>query len=599
MSIRQYLGASLWLLIGLSAIFCILAGVTCLDRHGVVFPILRSEILKDVQLEHGFAYIAPTHHPELSGQEGPSVGTVLENGIPLPGPADADHEEIRVKGAGRFSFWGDYVRFSSTDNSVPTHNGRSYEIRYPLVVSLSLAVVIYRCALFFVCATILVAVIDFETRQRGRAVIAALAGPLMLFFLGVAFMLCVLLGGAYLKRNGFLWFGWMGEMVRGIQPGLGFDQSYLARGMQVAGILLCLGALILGLFKLLGVELPEWLENTAGFSAWLLRNEYALILLCLSLLAGGLIWFRAHPFVRLLPGVEAIIVDEQIKRAKTIDEADVVVTGDSSALMDVDATRLGALLGGRRVENLSTLGFVGARGYAHLLELYCARGSRAKAVVLLMHGISLDRPEHAGWDTWEDMVVKEQILTETVDNPFEGLREELSSVLFARNLALPMASAWGRYYGTQFEVRDAIRDSHGSIFEPLSPLPAETGRWDSVSAPGKSGAGAALTYRLAPSEAIALQEFASVVAKLPIEHVYFGISPTRLSLKTEQAMSENEKVAQQVAGIMRRSLGSRFELLNIVPFRADEYFVTATHMNSMGREHFTRTLANILSPVSK
>jgi SAM-dependent methyltransferase len=66
----------------------------------------------------------------LSAHQGPSTAVVLEDGRPLAGPANALHDDIRRIGGGRFSFWYDYVYFSTSDNSDPRTNGRSYEIEY-------------------------------------------------------------------------------------------------------------------------------------------------------------------------------------------------------------------------------------------------------------------------------------------------------------------------------------------------------------------------------------------------------------------------------------------------------------------------------------
>lgn len=88
-----------------------------------------------IQPERGFAYIAPTRLPALSSHVSPSLGRVLENGIPLPGPANALHEDIRRLGCGRFSFWHDQLYFSAPDNSDPRSNGRKYEIEYSPVDS--------------------------------------------------------------------------------------------------------------------------------------------------------------------------------------------------------------------------------------------------------------------------------------------------------------------------------------------------------------------------------------------------------------------------------------------------------------------------------
>jgi hypothetical protein len=91
---------------------------------------MNTQPLQDIRHENGFAYIAATHHPELSAHRGPSEAIVLENGMPLPGPANSVHDNIRQLGGGRYCFWHDTIYFSTPDNSDPRANGRSYTIGY-------------------------------------------------------------------------------------------------------------------------------------------------------------------------------------------------------------------------------------------------------------------------------------------------------------------------------------------------------------------------------------------------------------------------------------------------------------------------------------
>jgi predicted O-methyltransferase YrrM len=54
---------------------------------------------------------------------------LLEDGRRL-GPAHAIHEEVRALGQGRYSHWGDWLLFSSSDGSNPNTNGRTYEVQF-------------------------------------------------------------------------------------------------------------------------------------------------------------------------------------------------------------------------------------------------------------------------------------------------------------------------------------------------------------------------------------------------------------------------------------------------------------------------------------
>ena len=57
---------------------------------------------------------------------------LLENGVPLRYPHQL-HKAIASIGGGRYSHWGKYVIFSTSDNTSPLVNGRRYEARYKLV----------------------------------------------------------------------------------------------------------------------------------------------------------------------------------------------------------------------------------------------------------------------------------------------------------------------------------------------------------------------------------------------------------------------------------------------------------------------------------
>lgn len=91
--------------------------------------------LANIRAENGVAYIALTGLVVLSSHERPSQAIVLEDGTPLPGPANALHDEIRTLGHGRYSFWHEQVYFSASDNSDPRTNGRVYEFAYPPISS--------------------------------------------------------------------------------------------------------------------------------------------------------------------------------------------------------------------------------------------------------------------------------------------------------------------------------------------------------------------------------------------------------------------------------------------------------------------------------
>ena len=81
--------------------------------------------------ESGHCYLVeiPESFIKLAG-ESLNEAELLENGTPLPFP-NGMHDDIRKLGEGRYSVWGRSLYFSTSDNSDPSDNGRSYELNLP------------------------------------------------------------------------------------------------------------------------------------------------------------------------------------------------------------------------------------------------------------------------------------------------------------------------------------------------------------------------------------------------------------------------------------------------------------------------------------
>jgi radical SAM protein with 4Fe4S-binding SPASM domain len=81
--------------------------------------------------ESGHCYLVeiPDSYVELAG-ESLKDAEFLENGVALALPKAA-HDDIRRSGLGRYSVWGRSLYFSTSDNSDPSDNGRSYELSLP------------------------------------------------------------------------------------------------------------------------------------------------------------------------------------------------------------------------------------------------------------------------------------------------------------------------------------------------------------------------------------------------------------------------------------------------------------------------------------
>ena len=94
--------------------------------YAQALPFAHAPAAPERERGHCFVLRRLPSHWESDADTGSRV-ILLEDGRPL-GPAHANHDEIRTVGGGRFSHWGDVLYFSTSDNSAPESNGRSYTV---------------------------------------------------------------------------------------------------------------------------------------------------------------------------------------------------------------------------------------------------------------------------------------------------------------------------------------------------------------------------------------------------------------------------------------------------------------------------------------
>jgi hypothetical protein len=97
------------------------------EEQTEALPILGEAVQHGVELRLAWAVLEQGH---CFITRLPSIATLtdlilFEDGRAL-GPSGAMHNDIRSNGGGRYSVWGNYLYFSTSDNSDPMTNGRAY-----------------------------------------------------------------------------------------------------------------------------------------------------------------------------------------------------------------------------------------------------------------------------------------------------------------------------------------------------------------------------------------------------------------------------------------------------------------------------------------
>ncbi|MFN8390790.1 MAG: hypothetical protein U0136_10910 [Bdellovibrionota bacterium] len=85
-------------------------------------------VLSGIQLHAGHVYTVKLPEYLCSDKDGKSSIVLYEDGRRLPHP-HAMHSEIAEVGEGRYSHWESWLLFTTSDNSDPTQNGRTYAVR--------------------------------------------------------------------------------------------------------------------------------------------------------------------------------------------------------------------------------------------------------------------------------------------------------------------------------------------------------------------------------------------------------------------------------------------------------------------------------------
>ncbi len=293
----------------------------------------------------------------------------------------------------------------------------------------------------------------------------------------------------------------------------------------------------------------------------------------LVLLAVAWAWDRRQPLENSNV-TESVIVTAQIERARTIPPADVLILGDSSALMGVDAGELGRLLG-RRVESLATLAWVGPAGYARLIDEYAARHPLA-TLILLFHPGSLDITEAA----FEINGYEREVLgmpRRAGRSLFDAARYSLYVHTLMRAIVLPLPGVYGKEYGWPDGLAARLRDHHGSLVDPnvlkeeVPPL-----------------------FAIDPPFAARLPALRDAIVAAKPGHVYLALTPIAATRLGPEIVADRLAVSTKLATRLGLSPGDA--LIPLPPSFPKELFATWTHLSAAGQTRYTEELSALLEP---
>jgi hypothetical protein len=282
------------------------------------------------------------------------------------------------------------------------------------------------------------------------------------------------------------------------------------------------------------------------------------------------------PRSRPTPDVDHVILLHQVEAARNREEAQVILVGDSSCLMDVSARQLTETLGGR-VLNLSAHSYLDLTAYAALLRAYtAAHANPPRAVVVALHPEALRRPAPEAFH----MRLLDTLLDDHAPPQDLAFRDRLLRVLglelfrdraFCRVVPTALPGPYGRVYGFSTDLDRYMTQAGGSAVDP-----------DRRPFQGNA------EYRLAPP----LEETsASLRAAVPrTAKLLAAITPVPAGFAGRDYASQQPAMLAE-RGRWLRADATLTELPATLP---DDLFASTTHLTEAGMRQYTGMLGQAL-----
>jgi hypothetical protein len=282
------------------------------------------------------------------------------------------------------------------------------------------------------------------------------------------------------------------------------------------------------------------------------------------------------PLPRPTFDVDRTILVHQLEACRATNDADVLLVGDSSCLMDVDARQLGAQLN-RPVLNLGTLSYLDPNAWATLVREYVAANpGRLRAVVLLAHPEALRR---TGAEVWHLDFMDRQLNGEDfvpMNGPLDWASDALGLEIFrgrvySRILASALPGAYGRFYGFSDGLERYLIAHDGSAVDPdARPLSGNA------------------EYRLSAQLEAPSRNFRAAVP--PGARLLAGLTPAPAKF----AGTRYPETRDALLGQWNQWLQADATLKDLPATMPDERFARTTHLNETGARAFTDALAQCL-----
>ena len=298
------------------------------------------------------------------------------------------------------------------------------------------------------------------------------------------------------------------------------------------------------------------------------------VLFALAMQAGARLGWLPAPRPAL--DVDRTILIHQAKASRVRSGAEVVLLGDSSCLMNVNARQLGDSLG-RRALNLATISYLDLGAHARLLREFAqANPGHPRVVVLLMHPEALRR---GGSEPYPSEVLTHYLAGQDHHRfgTFAGTVNALSGVdafqgrILSRALPTPFTNSFGRFYGFNTGLERFMAEHDGSAIDP-----------------GTNAAIGNAEYRLSATLENLSRDFRAAVP--PGAKLLVGITPVPMKFAGRNYPALRDQMLRDWSAWLQAD-AALSELPATLP---DEQLTGATHLKPAAIPAYTEALAAAL-----
>lgn len=191
----------------------------------------------------------------------------------------------------------------------------------------------------------------------------------------------------------------------------------------------------------------------------------ALILLLLCFFSYFLNFFMPISLVtQNMESWEDTLIKTQLERAnRSAPKADIVITGDSSSLMGLDALKMQKMLN-ISTQSFATMGFVGPEGYAAIVQRYNERPpyKKIKVLIIQLQRLTFADDEKNYAAGYEDIVLGQK----SNKSFFSKIKDPFITLVYKKIFEMPLRGQYRDFYLVPENIRKTLMNNNGTMIDP-------------------------------------------------------------------------------------------------------------------------------------